>query len=280
MYPRASPAWPVQEACFTVAFRKHISRRALLKGAAAGAGAALISQAGLRFAAAIGPSTKTEPYVLPSVSDVETVSLLTVGDGAAGNGYRMAGIPDGLGAYREGDLITLLMNHELSNTAGIVRSHGSRGSFVSRWTLEKTTRRVIAGEDFTPVASFIYSWDVAQKKYVPGTVTWNRFCAGDMPAVSALSFGDRGTTDRIYLNGEENNEGRAWARIVTGSHAGETWQLPRLGRIAFENVVACPRSQGKTIVAVMDDGNINTAPVAANYPSEVYMYVGNKTAGD
>jgi hypothetical protein len=261
-------------------FRTPISRRTLLKGAAAGAGAALLSQAGLRFAAAIGPSTKTNPYVLPSVSNVETVSLLTVGDGAAGNGYRMVGIPDGLGAFNQGNTFSLLMNHELTNTSGIVRAHGSKGAFVSQWTIDKSTMRVLEGWDFTPVSSDVFMWNVAEKKYVPGTATWNRFCSGDLPAVSALSNGDRGTTDRIYLNGEENSEGRAWARIVTGPHAGEVWQLPRLGRIAFENVVACPNSKNRTIVAVMDDGNINTAPVAANYPSEVYFYIGSKTTSD
>ena len=32
------------------------------------------------------------------------------------------------------------------------------------------------------------------------------------------------------MNGEEVSQGRAWARIATGPHAGEAWQLPRLGR--------------------------------------------------
>ena len=45
----------------------------------------------------IGPSTTTEPYMIPSVPGVKLVSILTVGDVI--DGYRMVGIPDGLGAF-------------------------------------------------------------------------------------------------------------------------------------------------------------------------------------
>jgi len=45
-----------------------------------------------------GPSTTTDPYVLPVADRVRITSLLTVNDaGAAGNGYEMVGIPDGIG---------------------------------------------------------------------------------------------------------------------------------------------------------------------------------------
>ena len=43
-----------------------------------------------------GPSSSQSPYVLPSQSGVVTKSILTVGDSVGG--YRMVGIPDGLGA--------------------------------------------------------------------------------------------------------------------------------------------------------------------------------------
>lgn len=61
------------------------------------------------------------------------MSDVQVGDSAA-NGYRLVGIPDGLGAFDNGDgTITLLVNHELGSTKGVVRSHGSKGAFVSKW---------------------------------------------------------------------------------------------------------------------------------------------------
>jgi hypothetical protein len=72
---------------------------------------------------------------------VATQALLTVGDSIGG--YRMVGIPDGLGAFDNGDgTFTLLMNHELGNTAGITRAHGSVGAFVSEWVVDKTTLQV------------------------------------------------------------------------------------------------------------------------------------------
>ncbi len=72
-------------------------------------------------------------------------------------------------------------------------------------------------------------------------------------------------------------QGRAWARIATGNHSGEAIELPRLGRMAFENAVASPYPQEKTIVALLDDSSILTAPqITSNVPSEVYFYIGRK----
>ena len=98
----------------------------------------------------------------------------------------------------------------------------------------------------------------------------DRLCSADMPDEKALRHGTLGITERIFFNGEEINTGRARARIATRPHAGETWQLTRLGRMSFENVVACPHGKGKTIIALFDDGSLNTAPIAADKPSEVF----------
>jgi hypothetical protein len=84
-----------------------------------------------------------------------------------------------------------------------------------------------------------------------------------------------GTRDRIYMGGEEVTEGRAWARVATGPHAGEAWQLPRLGRLSFENAVASPYPQVNTVVVLTDDSSLSTA--ATGFPSEVYVYVGRKS---
>ena len=77
-----------------------------------------------------GPSTSQSAYVLPALPVVETTSVLGVGDSIGG--YRMVGIPDGLGAFDNGDgTFTLLMNHELGNTVGVNRAHGAKGALVS-----------------------------------------------------------------------------------------------------------------------------------------------------
>ena len=48
-----------------------------------------------------GPSSSQTPYLLPEAAGVKITSLLTVGD--AVGGYKMAGIPDGLGAFDNND---------------------------------------------------------------------------------------------------------------------------------------------------------------------------------
>jgi hypothetical protein len=63
--------------------------------------------------------------------------------------------------------------------------------------------------------------------------------------------------------------------MATGAHLGEAWQLPRLGKMAFENVVACPYPQGKTVVICTDDSSVITG-VLPNVGSEVYIYIGTK----
>src|SRR5215207_2204167 len=94
----------------------------------------------------VGPSTLSTPYVLPTLPGYETISLLTVDNTGAnadavvakvgGGTFSMNGLPDGLGAFDNGDgTFTVVMSHELGNSAGAVRSHGARGSYVSRFVI-------------------------------------------------------------------------------------------------------------------------------------------------
>jgi len=260
--------------------KEDVTRRSFLRRALATpvllVSAPSLSAAEKTPASSIGPSTTAEPYLLPTITGAKTRSILTVGDSVGG--YRMVGIPDGLGALRSGgDEFTLLMNHEITaGSPGLVRAHGSNGAFVSRWTIDKETLKVVKGQDHTPSANHVFLWDAAANQYKPGTTQWQRLCSADLAAQSAYFAHGLGTSDRIFLNGEEVSEGRAWARIASGPHTGEAWQLPRLGRIAFENAVACPYPQQKTIVVLTDDGALSTAPVATSFPSEVYVYIGTK----
>jgi len=257
------------------------ARRSFLKGAFAtpllltGSSAFAEHKSRQVSGTSVGPSTTAEPYLLPSITGAKTVSVLTVGDSV--QGYRMVGIPDGLGAFNSSHKqFTLLMNHEITaGTPGIVRAHGSNGAFVSRWTINSDTLKVVKGQDHTPSADRVFLWDPASKTYAAGTTQWQRLCSADLAKVSAYYADGLGTTDRLFLNGEEVSEGRAWARVASGPHIGEAWQLPRLGRLSFENAVACPHAQQKTIVALLDDSNLSTAPTG--FPSEVYFYIGTKT---
>src|SRR5678815_1397684 len=100
------------------------------------AAAGIIAGVVATSAQSMGPSTLQSAYVQPSQPTVSTMSVLSVGDVVSG--YRMAGIPDGLGAFDNGDgTFTLLMNHELPNNTGAVHAHGSVGAFVSKWVIDK-----------------------------------------------------------------------------------------------------------------------------------------------
>jgi len=95
---------------------RRIGRRSFLKGALATAPLLLAGPSLLKPGRALGhgiaPSTPTESYLLPTIQRVRTIPILTTGDSI--RGYRMVGIPDGLGAFN-GDRhdFTLIMNHEL-----------------------------------------------------------------------------------------------------------------------------------------------------------------------
>src|SRR5262245_5808186 len=255
--------------------RRTLSRRSLLKSAALSGSALFLGRPTLESSALFGAAPSTPPYVLAATPGVALTTIITTGDSAQ-NGYRMVGIPDGLGAMGNGQTFSLFMNHELTAANGVARAHGRIGSFVSKWTIDRNSLEVIEGEDLTPSPSHVMQWDAANNRYLSSTTTWDRLCSADLPDPKALRHGNRGTTERIFFNGEEITFGRAWARIVTGPNAGEAWELPRLGKMSYENVVLCPHTKDKTVAAMFDDGSINTNAAASANPCEVYIYVGDK----
>jgi hypothetical protein len=244
-------------------------KRKLLSVLVAGALASL----GATSQAAQGPSSSATPYVTPTAAGWDVTSIISVGD-AAGNGYRMVGIPDGLGAYDNGDsTFTVLMNHEigansLGNPLGIARAHGAAGAFVSEWVINKSDFKVISGSDLITKSNI---WYAEGNKYVQDTAnSFNRLCSADLPVTSAFynSATGLGTQTRIFMNGEESgNGGRAFATIATGANKGNAYELPRLGNFSWENSVANPYSGNKTVVIGLDDST----------PGQVYVYQGTKT---
>lgn len=203
-----------------------------------------------------GPSSSQDPYLRPVAAGVKTVSILTVGDSPQGSTYRMVGIPDGLGAARRfGSSFDLFMNHELTATAGVVRAHGQTGAFVSHWEIRRSDLTVLSGEDLIHSATI-----------TSGSPAFSRFCSGDLPKSSAF-FPFDPFAPLLYMNGEETgNEGRAFAHIGSGPDKGQSFELPALGKLSFENSVARPFPSFRTVVASMDDTT----------PGQVYFYLGVK----
>ena len=213
-----------------------------------------------------GPSSSKAPYLESNIIGGKQTAIMTVGDSIGS--YKMAGLLDGLGAYDNGNgTFTVLANHEMGNTLGITRTHGSKGAFVSKWVINKSDLSVVSGGD---LISKVKLWRRSTNSYFDSTTSFNRFCAGDLPSSKAFYNASTGfgTQEKIFMNGEEAGaEGRAFGHIATGANAGTTYELPYLGKFSWENAIASPFVSNKTIVAGTDDAT----------PGQVYMYIGAKT---
>jgi hypothetical protein len=70
------------------------------------------------------------------------------------------------------------------------------------------------------------------------------------------------------MTGEETGaEGKAFAFVATGANARTAYELPKLGKLSWENAVANPFAGDKTVVIGTDDSTLG----------QVYVYVGEKT---
>ena len=226
-----------------------------------------------------GPSSSQSPYLLRSQPGVVTKSILTVGDSVNlkpdGTPYPMVGIPDGLGAFDNGDgTFTVLMNHELPATAGVVHAHGARGAFVSKWTIRRSDLAVLHGEDLIKTLHTwnpaLNDWQVSNTDADPARI--NRLCSADLAPVSAYynAASGKGYNGRIFTDGEEGGTaGRPFGHVVS---TGDSYELsPWLGNMSFENVVAHPNSGDATVTIGLDDGD-------ATVDQQSYLHLGTKTS--
>ncbi len=205
-----------------------------------------------------------------------------------------------MGAYDNGDgTFTLLMNHEIIHTAGIARAHGQPGAFVSRWVIDKASLQVLSIQDFLQNGTSVYLGNnnptagATHTAYLASATTLiSRLCSADLAAPGAYQWTDPGagtvygTSSRIFQSGEESGGsaaspfgpeanilfGRQFAFVATDdpntplNDAGTAWELPHAGLFAWENNLASPFAQRKTIVAGMDDST----------GGQIYFWVGEK----
>ncbi len=220
------------------------------------------------FSQGTGPSSSATPYLTPIQTGLQFASILTTGD-VVGT-YRMAGIPDGLGAYDNGNgTFTVLMNHEIGNTLGVPRAHGAIGAFVSEWVINKNTLAVTAGADLIKT---VYS--LSGSTWTASTTTFHRFCSADLAVPGAYynSVTSKGTQARIFLNGDELGSssvaGKGVAHVASGTDKGKSFVLPwaTMANVGWENLLAHPNAGDKTVVMANSDGGFNG----------VYLYVGSK----
>ena len=238
--------------------------------------AALGAPAAATSTTARGPSTTTDPYVLPVADGVHITSLLTVGDaGAAANGYEMVGVPDGLGIMRQGANLVLTMNHELRDAQGIVRRHGQTGAFDSRWVIDPATLLVKEGSDL--INPGVLYWDYPTSRYVTtgarfanGTLQdlpFGRFCSGTLsdPGIFYNATTRTGWQGQIYFGNEEDGDS---GRSFGVTKEGNATALPRLGLFSWENTKPAHNTSRTTLVLGNEDG--------PGDGSQEFVYIGQK----
>lgn len=234
---------------------------------------------------ATGLNNTTPSYVYGFEPNVTVRSIATTGDVLdAATGYRMGGIPDGLGAYDNGNgTFTLLMNHELGSTVGVVRDHGAKGAYVSQWIIDKATLQVVSADD--AIKSVLLFNDTTHAYEAAPAFAFSRFCSADLAPASAYQWTDTkgtattaddvtyGTADRIFVSGEEFSfsgsnpvAGRAFGTVTTGADAGKAFELANFGQLAYENAVSSSFAQRATVTLETDDGT----------NGQVYIHVGEK----
>jgi len=237
---------------------------------------------------AIGPNGGVAPYVLPVADGVSTTSLLTVNSATASNGFRMVGIPDGLGAFRDGRDATVYMNHEIGATRttppvvqGIPRAHGQRGAFVSELEIDRRTLEVEAGKDLingegnTPIQYYDYpagrfaAAPVAPAGAAPFThgPELLRFCSGYLVPEGDLynkktGYGYEGS---LWMANEEAGDE---SRLFGVEANGQAWQLPRTGLFSWENTIVVPTKNDTTLLIGLEDGPLDG--------SQLWVYIGTK----
>jgi hypothetical protein len=132
-----------------------------------------------------GPSSSASPYVINVPATVDISSLLTVGDSVSDKPgstipYRMVGIPDGLGAFDNYDgTFSVLINHEIAPTNGVMRQHGFVGAFVSHWIIRKSDLAVLHGGDH---AKQVFEWSAATDSFVPAARAMGATVFGRSPS--------------------------------------------------------------------------------------------------
>jgi hypothetical protein len=230
-----------------------------------------------------GPSSSQSPYLLRSQPGIVTESILTTGDSVNntpdGSPYRMVGIPDGLGAFDNGDGTLYLVDEPralklsgrgprprrqgrlrlpLDDPQGRPRGPPRRGSDQDAERLgsdPERRRRRLEGRQHGRRAGRL-----------------NRLCSADLAPISAFFHPATGNgyDGRIFADGEEGGtQGRPFGHVVD---TGQSYELtPWIGNMSFENVVAHPNTgSDATVVMALDDGD-------ATVGQQVYLYRGTKT---
>lgn len=154
--------------------------------------------------------------------------------------YQMSGLPDGLGAYKDGqNNMVVMMNHEMGRTfPGLPPNVDSR---ISKVTINRKTRTVLdARYAFTGAEGF------------------ERFCSSTLEVINGTPY---------YFTGEEAIvAGHDGSSIVMNAETGRWWEAEHFGHLNHENVV--PVERAKKFMVVTTDDDFRTGQ-----PAYLYAYI-------
>ena len=229
-------------------------------------------------------------YLTPLDSSLTITPIITATDlvqktGAApGTQYEVGGVPDGLGAYDNGDgTITVLNNHEiLTNALGVVRDHGGKGAYVEELIIRKSDLAVLSSSDL--MKNVIDTGGTVHNAANSNALAFGRFCSADLAPATGLfnTNTNLGTTEKLFMHGEEG-PATGWnlASVASGVNKGNSYILGQFnlstngsgltGVGAWENTLVNPFMQDKTVVAANSDGGTGIMT------NTVMIYQGLKT---
>jgi hypothetical protein len=187
-----------------------------------------------------GFKTARPAQLVPIAPGVIVDPILSVGDIVPGTTYQMSGIPDGLGAYKDGqNRLHVLMNHELGKTFPALPP--GVDARISKVTLNRDTHGVLA-------ATYLFN----------GSEGFERFCSSTLEVIKGTPY---------YFTGEESiNAGHDGSSIVMNAETGQWWETAHFGHFQHENVVPALRLSKFVVLSQDDDFRIGQ-------PAYMFAYI-------
>ena len=190
-----------------------------------------------------GFKTTKPPYLVPMVPGAAVDPILSAGDTVGG--YQMSGIPDGLGAFKDGgDTLQVMMNHELGRSfPGTPPGVDAR---ISKVTINRKTHGVLG-------AQYLFT----------GQEFFERFCSATLEKIKGTPY---------YLTGEEAiPTGHDGSSIVMNAETGTWTATPHFGHFEHENMV--PVTGFKKFMLISTEDNFRVG-----VPSYLFAYIADSWA--
>ena len=234
------------------------------------------------------------------VSVLHTIGEFTPGTGDAYNSlnagpYVPVGLLDGMDAYElDGDTVRVLANHELVpgngysyeifTNAGTMTLDGAR---VSYFDIDKETRTIVdSGIAINKIydASGAVADDISV--FQNGATGITRLCSSGLSEAEQFGSGE-GLANRIYFTGEETGGTRSdrapgGAEWALDPETGDLWQIPAMGRGAWENITEICTGSADTVAFILADDSSPTDfdGDGVKEAAPLYLYIGEKKSGD